>query len=436
MSKDTPSDFRYDTGDKAIPWAAVGEDYGAPYIVALIEFLVQKRDEQYDAILDRVREDISLLFDHGRPPGKLSLGSKVVEVEERAKEFLNCKYCTFITNATAGLEMALRCANLKEGDEIIVPAITFIATISYPLAVGAKIVFADVDPATLNIDPGDVERKLTEKTKAIIPVHMGGWPADMEPLLRLAQANDLLVVEDAAHAFGSAYKGKKAGTIGHFGVFSFHEVKNVTSFGEGGLIATDTDFGRDLSKARFLGLDSSTHIENWLYDVTALQGKYGPYSGGNCSATEIQAIGLLAQLARIEGIIATRRRNAAYLNSRFAESEAITPQLLDTEEIQSTYHLYLLQIDPDRAGGDIQRLKQKLEEKGVTSIPHFAPLYKFKLLRQLGYDCHACAESCPNAEEAFDRRFTHLPVYGFSDEQLDYLANAVLSSIEEMQTGR
>jgi dTDP-4-amino-4,6-dideoxygalactose transaminase len=140
----------------------------------------------------------------------------------------------------------------------------------------------------------------------------------MDPLLELAKKHDILILEDAAHAFGSVYKGKKAGTIGDFGSYSFHEVKNITSFGEGGVITTKLPFGEDLPKARFLGLDLSKQIKNWLYDVVALQGKEKAFAAGNCSSTEIQAIGLHRQFERMDDIIRERRKNAEYLNKRFA----------------------------------------------------------------------------------------------------------------------
>jgi len=233
------------------------------------------------------------------------------------------------------------------------------------------------------------------------------------------------------------YRGKKIGTIGHFGSFSFHEVKNVNSFGEGGIVTTNIDsFGKDLLKARFLGLDLSKKIKNWLYDVVALQGKYDLFPGHNSSSTEIQAIGLLRQLDRIGDINKKRKEVAEYLNRRFEENDAIIPQLLDTDDIQSTFHLYLLQIDPAIAGGDIQDLKKKLEEKGITNIPHFAPLYKFDVVKRLGYDTKAIEKSCPVTEEVFNHRFTHLPLYGLSKDQLDYMADSILESLDEMQRGR
>jgi dTDP-4-amino-4,6-dideoxygalactose transaminase len=431
-----PSDFRYSTGEAMVPWAAVGENYNADDVLDVVRFLVQKADDGYDEIFKNLESNVRELVKFGKPPGKLSLGDNVAALEKKVDEFLGTKNSTFVTNATAGFEIGYRYANLQKGDEVIAPAITFVATISYPLAVGAKVVFADLDQRTINLDPADVERKITDRTRVIIPVHIGGWPVDMDPIMKLAEKHDLVVIEDAAHAFGSVYRGRKIGTIGHFGSFSFHEVKNITSFGEGGVITTSIDsFGEELKKARFLGLDLSRQIPNWLYDVTALQGKFGPFAANNSSSTEIQAIGLLHQLARMDRINAERKRVAQYLNERFRENDAIMPQLLDTGEIQSTYHLYLLQIDPARAGGDVQDLKARLEKRGITNIPHFAPLYKFDVVKQLGYDVDAITESCPVAEEVFNHRFTHLPLYGLSKEQVDYMADNILESVAEMQGG-
>lgn len=433
MPNKKPSDFRYNTGETKVPWAAVGENYTAADVAELVSFLIQKKDDEYDKGLDMVTKGLTQMALHGTYPGKLSLGENVSRLESEVSRYLGAPSCAFITNATAGFEIGLKYANIGPGDEVIVPAITFAATMAYTLGCGAKVVFADVDERTINMDPADVERKITSKTKAIIPVHIGGRPVDMDPIMDLAEKHDLVVIEDAAHAFGAVYKGKMAGTIGHFGSFSFHEVKNITSFGEGGIVTCSLPFGKDLAKARFLGLDMSKQIPNWLYDVAALEGKYGPFAAGNSSSTEIQALGLLCQLKRIDAIIEERRRNALYLTKRFAGNSSIIPQLLDSEEITSTHHLYLLQINPENTGGDIQILKQKLTERGVTNIPHFAPLYHFDIVKKLGYSKDREAEKCPNAEEAFQHRFTHLPLYGLSREQLEYMADAVLDGVEEMK---
>jgi dTDP-4-amino-4,6-dideoxygalactose transaminase len=332
----------------------------------------------------------------------------VAGLERQVAGMLGVRHCAFLTNATAGLEIAYRYANLARGDEVIVPAITFIATIAYPLAVGARVVFADVEPDTLNLDPRDVQRKLTRRTRVIVPVHLGGRPVDLDPILELARRRGVLVVEDAAHAFGARYKGRPAGTLGDFGAFSFHEKKNVNSFGEGGILATNLPVGEKLRQARFLGLDPSRKPAGWIYDVVALEGRRGPFVAGNASSTEIQAVGLAVQLARMQTILEERRRAAEYLSGRFAASPALVPEQPDSADFLSTHHLYLLQTAPGSAG--VQKLKEELAARGVANIPHFAPLYKFELLRRLGYSERSCARSCPVAEEAFLRRFTHLPL--------------------------
>ncbi len=380
----------------------------------------------------------SMLLEIATPPGKLSLGSHVEACEREVNAYLGTDSALFVTNATAGFEIAYKYANLQVGDEVIVPAITFVATMAYPVSIGAKLVFADLDPLTLNMDPKDVEKKITSKTKMIVPVHLGGYPVDMDPIMELAKKHDLVVLEDAAHAFGTSYKGRKIGTIADFTAFSLHEVKNCTSFGEGGILTTNVDaFKGEMSRARFLGLDFSGKIKDWLYDITAIQGKYGPFvASNNASTTELQAIGLSCQLKRYDKILAERRGAAEYLNRRFAGNDAILSQPLGDKETLPSFHLYLLQIDPAKAGGDVQILKKKLEEKGVTNIPHFGPLYRFDVLRQLGYNEDEIAKSCPVCEEVFYKRFTHLPVYGLTEEQLVYMADAVLESVKEMQAGK
>ncbi|MBE7048420.1 MAG: DegT/DnrJ/EryC1/StrS family aminotransferase [Ruminococcaceae bacterium] len=436
MAKQT-TDFRYNTGATRVPWAAVGENYNVNDLMEIIRFLMQGEGKEYDDALEAVWQQVKKLDALATPPGKLSLGSKVEEAEAACNEYLGTETSTFVTNATAGFEIAYKYANLKEGDEVIVPAITFVATMAYPLSIGCKLVFADVDPKTINMDPKDVERKITDKTKMIVPVHIGGYPVDMDPIMEIARKHDILVLEDAAHAFGAMYNGKKIGTIGDFASFSMHEVKNITSFGEGGILTTTIPgFGPDMKRARFLGLDFSCPIKDWLYNITPIPGKEKPFMAGNASTTEIQGLGLTLQVSRNEEIIAKRTKAARYLTERFAANDAIIPQDLGNENIKPTFHLYLLQIDPDKAGGDIQVLKKKLEEKGVTQIAHFGPLYRFKVVQDMGYNSDEIAKTCPNCEEVFYKRFTHLPLYGLSDEQLEYMADAVLESVAEMQAGK
>ncbi|MBQ7040075.1 MAG: aminotransferase class V-fold PLP-dependent enzyme, partial [Clostridia bacterium] len=318
------TDFRYNTGETKVPWAAVGENYNVHDLMEIIRFLMQGEGKEYDEAIASVWEQVKKLGEISTPPGKLSLASKVEEAENACNEYLGINTSTFVTNATAGFEIAYKYANLKPGDEVIVPAITFVATMAYPLAVGAKLVFADVDPKTINMDPKDVEKKITDKTKMIVPVHIGGYPVDLDPIMELAKKHDIIVLEDAAHAFGAMYNGRKVGTIGDFAAFSMHEVKNITSFGEGGIVTTNVpNFGDEMKRARFLGLDFTAPIKNWLYNITPIPGKYEPFVASNYSTTEIQGLGLTLQIARNEEIIAQRRRAAELLNNRLSGNDAI-----------------------------------------------------------------------------------------------------------------
>lgn len=431
------SDFRYNIGETKVPWTAVGENYNAADLMEIIKFMMQGEGAEYEQACEAVYEQIKKLDKISTAPGKLTTGVQVEAAEQACNEYLGTTSSTFVTNATAGFEIAYKYAGLKAGDEVIVPAITFVATMAYPLAIGAKLVFADVDPVTINMDPEDVARKITPKTKMIVPVHIGGYPVDLDPIMELAKKHNILVLEDAAHAFGAMYKGRKIGTIGDFASFSFHEVKNITSFGEGGIVTTSIpEFENDMKRARFFGLDFTAPIKNWLYNITPIPGKEEPFMALNYSPTEIQGLGLKLQVARNEAIIAERRGAAAYLNKRFAENDAIIPQNLGNDDIKPTFHLYLFQIDPDKAGGDIQQLKKKFEKRGVANIPHFGPLYRFKVVSDMGYDSDEIAKTCPVCEEVFYRRFTHLPLYGLTEEQLCYMADAILESVEEMQQGK
>jgi len=434
--KKEKSDFRYSTGEAKVPWAAIGENVNADDISEIIKFLIPGGDDKvaYDEQLLKVEEEIKKLKEKGSYATKLSLGNKVKELEEEVKKLLKVKYACFVTNATAGFEIGLKFCGLKPGDEVIAPAITFLSTIQYPLEIGAKVVLADVDPGTINIDPEDVAKKITKNTKVIIPVYIGGYPPEMNSIMKLAKENNISVVEDAAHAFGGWYQGKASGAIGDFGSYSFHEVKNVNSLGEGGIVVTNSDFGEDFPKSRFGGFDIAHPIEKWLYDVVALKGKGEHYSvAGNHSSTEVQALVLLNQIKRIKQIIEVRRKNAEYLNRRFEGVKGIIPSPLDTDEIKGTYHLYLFQLNPDKLNGDIQDFKKRLTEKGVTQIPHFAPLYRFSYMKQLGYDTEAMKKTCPNAEEVFLHRFTHLPLYPLTEEQLKYMADAIVETVEKMR---
>ena len=441
MGKET-SDFRYNTGDTKVPWAAVGENYNAADTYAFVKFLMQGKGTKYAAALKDVKRAIDALAKVSVAPGKLSMGDRVAEVERAIDAYLGVEEGSslFVTNCTAALELGYRYAGVGPGDEVIVPANTFIATVAYPLSVGAKLVFADIDPKTVNMDPKDVARKITKRTKIIVPVHIGGYPCDMDAIMKLAKRHDLVVMEDAAHGFGGVYKGRKLGTIGHFGCFSMHEVKNCTSLGEGGVLVTNVPAYRgEARRARFLGVDFTSKIKNWLYDISLIKGKGDVryQASNNASVTEIQAVALLQQLKRypkiLRDVLRERTREATYMTKRLSGVPGIKPQLLGDTDHVPTFHLYQLQIDPKVAGGDVQTLKAKLEQKGVTNIPHFGPIYRFAAAIGKGFDEKAIAKTSPMTEYIFDKCYTHLPIYGLTKEQLTYMADAILESVAEMK---
>ena len=437
--KDSGGDFRYAVGEGKVPWHAVGEFYDGQDAVEMVKFLLPAaEDAAYDAQVEAVAREIKKLASMSGKATKLTLGKKVAEAEEISRNYFGSKYACFLDNWTGGMEIAYKLAGIGPGDEVIMPAITFIATMAYPLSVGAKIVFADVDPETINLDPADVARKITPKTRMIVPVHLGGCPVDMDPIMELAAKHDIIVMEDAAHGMGGAYKGRKLGSIGHFGGFSLHEVKNINSFGEGGILLSNEDWaGPQFPGARFLGLDFTRKIKDWLYDISPLADRYGkPQVALNHSATEIQALGLLLQMKRLDNIIAQRRQAAEYMNSVLSQEAGILVEKADTAETYSTHHLYLLRIDPEKVGGNIQQLSKKLAEKGLTNITHFGPMYRFKIMKDLGYDENAIAATCPVTEKMFYQSYTHLPLYPLTREQLEYQAQAVVEAVREMKQGR
>lgn len=439
-AKPKQSDFRYDTGTAKVPWDAVGERFSPSDALQMLQFLFPSRpgsEPKYDRVMTRLAVDLEELDQHATRAGKLTLGPRVAAAEKAAREYLGARHACLLSNWTGGMEIAYKLAGLRPGDEVILPAITFVACMAYPLSIGAKIVFADVDPRTVNLDAADVARKVTPRTRVVMPVHVGGAVCDMTPLMALAKRHDFAVIEDAAHALGAKYQGRYAGTIGHFGGYSLHEVKNINALGEGGLLVTNEAAGEQFARARFLGLDFSTQIRNWLYDITPLRDRFGrPQVPGNHSVTELQAVAFCCQLARLDRLIAGRRQVADYLTARLREEPGIETPAADTAETYSSHHLYLLRLNPAVVRGDVQALKAKLKARGVTEIQHFGPLYRFRLMKDLGYDEAAIAASCPQTEAVFDHGYTHLPLAGLSREQVDYMADAVIASVRELKAGK
>ncbi len=437
MAQREKSDFRYNTGDAKVPWDAVAVKPDVSLVMDVVRFLITPGADEaaYAAAAGKVQAAIEELYRQGKPASKLSLGNQVKAVEEAAKAYLRCRHASFVVNWTAAYDIALDLCGVRAGDEVMVPAITFIATAAPVLRKGARVVFADVRRDTVNLDPEDVARKITPRTKAIVPVHMGGYPVEMDALMALARKKGIAVIEDAAHGFGGAYKGQPLGTIGDFGAYSFHEVKNIRSLGEGGILVTQSDLGAQFPKARFCGFDLETPPpRTWLYNISPIYAKDGaPCVASNFSTTEIQAVALLNHIRRNDEIIAQRRKVARKLHDAFRDVPGLLPGPLPSRDFGSTCHLFLLRVDPNVIAGGIQAFKQGLARKGVTQIAHFCPLYHYKLFRELGYDPAAIAASCPGAEQVFFEHYTHLPLYGLSADTVNYLVESVVQTARELR---
>lgn len=292
-------------------------------------------------------------------------GMKVPEFEEAFAHFHDANYGICVTNGTAALEVALRALGIGCGDEVIVPPYTFIATASSVLAVSATPVFVDIEPHSLNIDPKAIEAAITPRTKAIIPVHIAGCPADMDGVLEVARKHNLFVIEDAAQAHAAAWKGRRVGAIGDVGTFSFQASKNLNA-GEGGILITNDETIAD--KVWSVHNVGRTRSGKW-YEHHVL--------GGNFRMTEWQAAILLTQLTRLEEQTATRTANARYLTEQLAQIPGILTLQTDSRVTTHAYHLYAFRYDPAGFGGrSREEFLRALNAEGIPASSGYVPLYK------------------------------------------------------------
>jgi len=296
--------------------------------------------------------------------GQWWYGEQVRRFEETYAAFHHVKYGVSCTNGTTAIEAGLRAIGVLPGDEVIVPAYTFVATASAVVTVGAIPVFADIEPDTLCIDFRDAQCKVTPRTRAIIPVHVAGRFADMAALSALAAKHHLEILEDAAHAWGSLLDGKGPGTIGRCATFSFQISKNMTA-GEGGIILSNDEALAELCR-------SFTHCGrrkggNW-YDHD--------YLGSNLRLTEFQAAILLAQLARLDDQIARRQRSAALLDERLSKLPGVQLIRPEPRMTRRSYHMYILRIDEESLGISRDRFIEALTAEGVPATKGwYHPIY-------------------------------------------------------------
>ena len=335
--------------------------------------------------------------------GWLTTGSKVKQFEQEFAVMTGVRHAIAVNSCTAALHLALDAIGVQEGDEVIVPTMTFAATAEVVTYFRAKPVLVDCVEGTLNIDPKGIERAITSRTKAIIPVHFAGHPCEMDEILRIARSNNLRVIEDAAHALPARYRGKRIGTIADCTCFSFYATKNMTT-GEGGMVTTDSDEWAARIRAMSLhGLSRDAWNRysakgSWAYEILAPGFKY--------NLTDIAAALGIPQLHKSERFWKTRERYAGLYNEGFRDlPEIIRPRAAD--HVQHAWHLYVIQLDLARLRIGRNEFIELLRERDIASSVHFIPLHLHPYYRDMaGYR----PDDFPVASSAF-LRILSLPLY-------------------------
>lgn len=359
-------------------------------------------------------EDIQGVIDTLRSPF-LTQGPKVGEFERVVAEYVGAKYAVAFCNGTAALHGACYAAGIGEGDEVITSPITFAASANCIRYVGGTVVFADIDAVTYNIAPKQIRAKITEKTKAIIPVDFTGQPADVDEIMAIAKEHNLVVIEDGAHALGAEYKGRKVGIKADMTMFSFHPVKPITT-AEGGVIVTNNkEYYKKLRKFRSHGIEQTSYAKeqgDWYYEMTEL--------GYNYRMTDLQAALGLSQIKKLDQFIEGRREVAELYTEKLKIMEGvITPQLL--ENTASGWHLYMIQLEK----GNRKQIFEKMRAANIGVHVHYIPVYWHPYYQQLGYE----KGLCPEAESWYEKALT-LPIHPqISNEEIMFVIDKLNSFV-------
>ncbi|WP_374216861.1 UDP-4-amino-4,6-dideoxy-N-acetyl-beta-L-altrosamine transaminase [Bacillus bingmayongensis] len=347
----------------------------------------------------------------------LTTGPTIKQFEEQVAAYVGAKYAVAFSNGTAALHGACFAAGISDGDEVITTPMTFAASANCVLYQGGVPVFADIKPDTYNIDPKSIKNKITTKTKAIIPVHFTGQPAELDEILKIAQEYNLTIIEDAAHALGATYKNKKIGSIGDMTMFSFHPVKHITT-GEGGIITTNNkDYYQKLLQFRTHGItrDPDKLINNhgpWYYEMQFL--------GYNYRMTDIQAALGLSQLQKLDDFIAKRKQYVRIYQEEFKKfPELILPKQLN--DVDSSWHLYVIRLNLSSLKVSRKDIFRALQKENIGVNVHYIPVHTQPLYKQMGY----MAGICPYAERLYEE-FITLPLYsGMTEEDVKDVITAV-----------
>lgn len=385
---------------------ALAIDGGNPVRKTLLPYGRQSiSEEDIQAVVDVLRSDW------------LTTGPKVGEFEEALAAWVGAKYAVAFSSGTAALHGAAFAAGLKPGDEAITSPLTFAATANCVLYQGARPVFADVSPDTLNLDPDRFVERITTSTRAVLPVDYSGHPADLDPIHALAERHGLIVIEDACHALGAEYDGRRTGSVAHMSVFSFHPVKHLAT-GEGGMVTTDrADLAESLRRFRNHGISSDARQRQasgqWHYEMVAL--------GFNYRLTDVACALGLSQLKKLEANLARRREIAARYTAAFRSLRGVlTPSV--RPNVNPAWHLYPIRVNPEQLNTDRAHVFRALRAEHIGVNVHYIPVHLHPYYRhRFG---HRGGEY-PVAEAAYGQLISLPMFHGMTDQDVQDVIAAV-----------
>jgi UDP-4-amino-4,6-dideoxy-N-acetyl-beta-L-altrosamine transaminase len=379
---------------------------GPPVRKTLLPYGHQSIDEaDIQAVVETLRSDW------------LTTGPRVAEFEEAFATRTGARHAVSFSSGTAALHAAAFTAGLKAGDEAITSPLTFVATANCVLYQGAVPIFADVSPDTLNLDPEKAAARITCRTRAILPVDYAGHPADLDPVLELAERHGLVVIEDASHALGAEYKGRQVGSLSHMTVFSFHPVKHITT-GEGGMVTTDNaKFAETLRRFRNHGISSDARQRQsagqWHYEMVSL--------GFNYRLTDIACALGSQQLKKLEANLAQRRKIAERYTAAFREiPKLVLPAV--RQNANPAWHLFPIRLDGVKLKADRAQVFRALRAENIGVNVHYIPVHRHPYYSErFGYR----GGEYPVAEDAYERLISLPMFHGMSDQDVEDVIRAV-----------
>jgi len=358
--------------------------------------------------------------------GWLTMGPETIEFEKAFNKYIGSKYSVAVNSCTAALHLALKSINLQAGDEVIIPTMTFASSGEVVCYFGAKPVLVDVEKNTHNIDISKIEKIITSKTKAIIPVHYGGQPCDMDEIMEIAKKYNLYVIEDAAHSLPAYYKGKKIGTIGDITCFSFYATKTLTT-GEGGMVTTkNSEWAEKIKILRLHGISKDAWKRyskegSWYYEITDLGYKY--------NMTDVQAALGISQLKKVERMWKMRQEIARKYNNTFGSLPEITIPFIKSNRT-TAWHLYVIKLNGGALKIDRNRFIEELGKRGINTSVHFIPLHRHPFYRK---KICSKSENFPNADWIYERIIS-LPIYpGMKKNEVETVIEAVKNTIKKFK---